>query len=187
MRKPTDIARYQPYYCEENIWQFCHQCDVDERRSLLVVFISNAQRTCALWSQRAARTPDEPVLWDYHVVAVDTSAPAPLVWDLDTTVGAPTSFDTWWHATFPFEDVLPAPFQPLFHLVEAATYLERFSSDRSHMRRDDGSWQAPPPDWDPIFDADEGMNLQKFIDMNDTSFGEVLTRGQFRRRFAPQA
>lgn len=175
-----ETARYQPFYCEENIWQLCAQRSFDAERAW-AVFISNPARTCALWSQRAARRPGEPVLWDYHVVLLDTSEAEPRIWDLDTLIGTPAPFADWWQATFPFEDRLPEQFQPRFRLIPADVYLAEFSSDRSHMRDEQGAWRAPPPEWAPIFDADRGMNLDRFIDLEDEFVGEVMGREGFCR------
>ena len=60
--------RYAPCYCEENVWQLCHEAQVrQDTASRLVLFISNQRRACALWAQRACRRRHEPVVWDYHV------------------------------------------------------------------------------------------------------------------------
>lgn len=37
-----------------------------------------------------------------------------------------------------------------FRVIPAESYLETFSSDRRHMRRPDGSWIKPPPQYEPI-------------------------------------
>jgi hypothetical protein len=53
-------------------------------------------------------------------------------------------------------------------VVPAASLLRHFASDRSHMRRPDGSWSAPPPQY-PCISAQDGsgccMNLQRYRDM----------------------
>ena len=182
MSDDNDNSRYQPYYCEENIWHLCRDRGFEERRAF-VVFISNEGRSCALWSQRAAPQTGVPVVWDYHVVAIDASGNEAQVWDLDTVVGAPVDFGRWWKTTFPLGESVPERLRPTFRVVEADTYLERFSSDRSHMRDDDGGWKKPPPDWEPIFEADEGMNLERFVAMDDDFVGEVLEMEAFCRRF----
>ncbi|QDG49466.1 hypothetical protein FIV42_01540 [Persicimonas caeni] len=185
MTTPTSNPRYQPFYCEENIYQLCADGGFADGDAS-VVFISNAGRTCALWAQRAAREQGAPVVWDYHVVLVDASGPQAMVWDLDTLVGAPVPFAVWWQATFPFGATVPEPFQPQFRVVPAGVFLQTFSSDRSHMRDAQGHWQAPPPEWAPIFRPDEGMNLDRFIDMDSDFVGEVLDAAAMRRRFGSQ-
>lgn len=37
-----------------------------------------------------------------------------------------------------------------YRVVPATVYLRYFASDRSHMRREDGSWIAPPPSQPPL-------------------------------------
>lgn len=51
-------------------------------------------------------------------------------------------------------------------MVAAGQYLQHFASDRSHMRRPDGSWMADPPPW-PCLVACDGTpnNITKFWDM----------------------
>lgn len=183
MTTPNSNLRYQPFYCEENIWQLSAHGDF-AGDDVWVVFISNATRTCALWSQRAAREQGAPVLWDYHVVIVDASSPQAQVWDLDTLVGAPVPFAVWWQATFPLGAALPEQFQPKFRVIPADVFRSIFSSDRSHMRDAEGNWQAPPPDWEPIWQPDRGMNLDRFIAMNDDFVGEILNAAAIWRRFA---
>lgn len=37
-----------------------------------------------------------------------------------------------------------------FRVVPASLFLQKFASDRRHMRRDDGTWMHPPPPLSPI-------------------------------------
>ena len=68
---------------------------------------------------------------------------------------------------------------PLFRLVERSIFIREFASDRSHMLDAEGKWMAPPPDWPPI-GMREQNNLQRFIDIDDATFGAVITLGEFR-------
>jgi protein N-terminal glutamine amidohydrolase len=156
--------RYQPFYCEENVWHLCHDERIVGTRRF-AVFISNATRACLMHAQRAA-PPGEPVMWDYHVVLLTGRD----VWDLDCRLGAPLPVQTWLDATFPV--LLPAPSAPRFRVVDAELFVERFASDRSHMRDAAGGWKQPPPPW-PII-GDGSMNLNSFIDMERPFLGEVV-------------
>ena len=65
---------------------------------------------------------------------------------------------------------LPAVMLPLlcrmYRLVPAASLLQHFASDRSHMRLPDGSWSADPPQYPCIVAADGCcMNLHRYRDM----------------------
>lgn len=160
--------RYTPFYCEENVWHLAK--DGVGTDPSFVVFISNPKRSCALWAQRASSSADMPVLWDYHVVLV--SAPAegpPLVWDLDSRLGCPVKLKDYLDGTFPYGDALRESLLPRFRVLPAATYLERFASDRSHMN-EDGEWREPPPEWPPI---GQGMNLFDFVDTEHEFVGET--------------
>jgi hypothetical protein len=37
-----------------------------------------------------------------------------------------------------------------FRVIPASVFLQHFASDRRHMKRADGSWIKPPPDYPPI-------------------------------------
>lgn len=69
----------------------------------------------------------------------------------------------------------PPPKTPhrMYRLVPAASLLQHFASDRSHMRRPDGSWCAEPPPYPCITaaaaaaaaDGSCTMNLPRYRDM----------------------
>ncbi len=168
------VPDYAPYYCEENIWQLA-RAGRFERGQADVVFISNAQRSCPLWSQRACKKHGEPVFWDYHVVLVQHD-PVRKVIDLDSTLGSSLDPETWWGATFPLMDFIIPEFRPRFRLIDAELFARTFASDRSHMRSEDGSWKAAPPHWPCPSPGEAGVDLQIFIDTSDASGapGEVL-------------
>jgi len=158
---------YQPYYCEENIWHLCR----DPRfagRECQVLFISNLQQSVAIWSARLA-PPDEPVIWDYHVVLLCREGDWQ-IWDLDTRLAQPCAADAFLRASF---RACHPRLKPLFRLIEADRYQDQFSSDRSHMRLAGGGFRQPPPPWPPIFDGVQNR-LEGFIDMSDTFHGPVF-------------
>jgi len=171
--------QYTPFYCEENIWHLTHSSHLDPRSSS-VVFISNPRRACPLWNQRASRQFGEPVVWDYHVVLLAHDG-IPTIWDLDSTLGCPLPFATWWHGTFPHMDLLHEEYLPHFRVIDLATFQRTFSSDRSHMLRADGTWQAPPPTW-PCIEGEglDAVSLERFIDVTDKGApGRVFDAAQF--------
>lgn len=154
--------RYQPFWCEENVWHLAGEPALAARRRK-VVFISNAAQQCAVWAQRAG----DPVVWDYHVVLVVDDR----VFDLDTTLGVDVPLSTWCAVSFRAE--APPALRPRFRVVDADVYRATFSSDRSHMRDALGHWCAPPPPWPAIHDAARGMNLMQFVDVERPFCGEV--------------
>ena len=156
--------KYQPFYCEENVWHLAAEM---RGRGARVVFISNENRVCALWKQRVG----DPVVWDYHVVLWCDG----MIYDRDSRLPCPVALEDWIAGTFPIP--LPEHFAPLFRVVDADRFLDVFASDRSHMRTEKG-WQKPPPPWPPI---GAGMNLMQFVDMRGEYEGVVVDLGGLRR------
>ena len=168
--------RYWPFYCEENIW---HLCGEPRFADAQVVFISNPGRQVALWGQRAAGGPFEPVIWDYHVVLLASSNAGYEVWDPDTTLGLPVPAGRYLDLTFIDIHHLPLSFAPRFRCLTVADYRRHLGSDRSHMRRPDGTYRSPPPPWDA---PGEGSNLMRFVEMESEFLGEVCDLDGLRRR-----
>jgi len=164
---------YQPFYCEENVWQWLNQAAEPDGYAL---FITNPARQVALWQQRLV-PPGEAVLWDYHVVAVTHAGPKVQVWDLDTRLPLPAPLSTYVRATF-----LPLPTReralaPQFRLVPTAEFRATFASDRRHMldpqglEMGRGQWLQPPPPWPPI---GSGHTLDRYLDLADPIAGVIL-------------
>lgn len=152
MTSPSSFL-HTPYYCEENVWQLCGHERLAGAEAR-VLFVSNARRGCALWSQRAAKEPGQAVVWDYHVLLVVRGVGGWRVWDLDSTLGLDLPLAVYLEATF-----LPLPeqllrYRPMFRLLPAPSYRAAFSSDRSHMRDAEGGWIHPPPSWPAIVRRD---------------------------------
>ncbi|RLB65761.1 MAG: hypothetical protein DRI90_01165 [Deltaproteobacteria bacterium] len=183
MRVPASGRhRYQPCYCEENVWWLCqHQSFADLER--WVVFISNPARQCILLEQRASPA-SRAVIWDYHVILLACGEAQLEVWDLDTQLGVPVPLVSYLAQTFPPLPPGGAAFMPLFRVVPVGDFLTTFATDRSHMLAPDGSWLAPPPPWTaPAADGQEA-NLMRFVDMGDDVAGDVVDLAGLLRRFA---
>ena len=169
---------YWPYYCEENVW---HLCGREASAGAHVVFISNPAHAVALWFQRAARDGKGPVIWDYHVILVRPTARGWEVIDLDTNLGEQVELDTYLERTFVGTKLLPPEHSPMFRVVPAERFRDDFSSDRSHMRRADGSYSAPPPPWPAI--GTEPPNLMAYVDVESEGEGRVVDLPGLRRFF----
>ncbi len=175
-RRGLTLPKYQPFWCEENVWHLCAEAGAP-----FAVFVASTARACPMWAQRAG----DPVVWDYHVVALAPSAEGTWdVWDLDSTLGMPVPAGRWLDATFAGHDGLRAEFRPWFRVVARDELLATFASDRAHMRDAAGGWQQAPPPWPPI-GAGRPSNLMRFVDMAAPFAGEVLDLAAFRARFAP--
>jgi hypothetical protein len=173
---------YQAFYCEENIWKTC-RLDPFEVDRVDVVIISNDMDAAPLWNQRAAPSPLQPVFWDYHVVVIE-HLEVPVVWDLDTRLETPSPFDRWWEGTFAALDRLPERLEPVFRLLTRQEYFEVFSSDRSHMRSEEGGYKKPPPPWEPIYDPATGHTLDRLVDLGDPFAGELVDVDEMLERFS---
>ena len=86
----------------------------------------------------------------------------------------PVPLARYLQGTFPAGADVPERFLPCFRVLEAFEYLEEFSSDRSHMRREDGSWMAPPPPWPAIRKAGKPGFL-RLADMQAPGPGVVVS------------
>lgn len=154
----------QPYYCEENAWHEAKRVvEAGEPGPIEVVFISNPARQCALWAQRAAPKPGEPVVWDYHVVVRVGGD----ILDPDCTAGARLPAAAWLAASFPHGEEIFSRYLPRFRRYPAGQFLMVFASDRRHMRRPDGTHLKPPPAWPPIVARDGSVHtLPAFLDFD---------------------
>jgi protein N-terminal glutamine amidohydrolase len=170
----ADRSRYNycPQYCEENVWHLCQEPQLDRTESKVVV-ISNEQKACALWHQRAALRSGLPVFWDYHVVLLSETK-SWFVWDLDSTLRLPVIATQYLDKTFPTVPRESDKYRPMFRIIDAADYVAGFSSDRSHMRDKEGKWLAPPPPW-PLILAGGPLSLSKLIDFRPRTSPECIT------------
>lgn len=134
--------RYQPFYCEENIWWLCVEPPLGVHIEL-VIFVASLSGICPIAEQQAGAA-DGVAWWDYHCIALDQKR---RIWDLDTKLPQPVAARIWIAHSFPQAAAWPAPLRPLFRLVPSADYLRDFSSDRRHMRDAAGHWLQPPPPW----------------------------------------
>jgi hypothetical protein len=164
---------YTACYCEENIWRLIRHVGVGSV-ARKVIWISSLTGVCPLWHQRAAAAPDQPVWWDYHVVLlVQTDVWS--VWDLDTTLALPVPAEEYLAQTFKGVGSV----EPLFRVMDADYYFEKFSSDRSHMRDEQSGWRAEPPPWEPIYTAPS--TFFEMLDFNSDLHGCRLSLPQLQR------
>jgi len=163
--------KYTACYCEENVWYLCADTALATMEKT-VVWVSSLHQICPLWCQQASASIDEPVWWDYHVFILARSNDHPwMVWDLDSTLGLPVSGREYFERTFRS----PMPLQPVFRVMGDTYYRNTFSSDRSHMRNEDGSWQATPPEW-PAIRTDQ-LTFTDMLNMRSSLHGELQLYG----------
>jgi hypothetical protein len=174
---------YAAYYCEENIFRLAGDPRVRPGRRFAVLMTNEARR-CAVWAQKIAPGPSEPVLWDYHAILIVTGESGSWVYDLDARLPIPSRFDPYFEAALARSELIPSEYRPRFRVIDADLYRSAFSSDRSHMRNDDGSYKQPPPGWPVIASSDAAaFTLDQALDLERSSPGEVLSLGELRARF----
>ncbi|EDV29694.1 uncharacterized protein TRIADDRAFT_52358 [Trichoplax adhaerens] len=60
------ICDYTPYYCEENVWKLCERIQQSSKaviQEFYAVFISNDNKTVALWKQQASDKENGLIVW----------------------------------------------------------------------------------------------------------------------------
>ncbi len=186
MSDPT-APDYQPFYCEENVARLV-QSPLGPGLAWHALFITNAPRAVALWEQRLA-PPSAPIVWDYHVVALQVGAPPgrrrpALVFDLDTRLGVPCELHAYLADTFRELPPDARELAPRLRLVSAAELARTFASDRRHMRAADGAWLKPPPRWPLVTAAEHAHTLDRYLDFDDAIAGEILSLAELAARFA---
>lgn len=180
---------YTSCYCEENVWHLCNQVKnvCPERLPFCyAVFISNKDRKIPLWAQNAGKPPDNLVVWDYHVIFIYKAETAEsLVYDLDTVLEFPCSFNKYFHTAIQEETDFAPGYHRCFRVISAETFLKTFASSRSHMRNADGNWISPPPNYPCIVTPECSDNLESFIRMDpDVGWGEIHDAQTFFQRFS---
>lgn len=177
---------YTAFFCEENAWQLACAPAISNRSQ--VVFITNATRSVAMWSQRAAAV--DPIVWDYHVVVVVEEPPTPalapvfMVLDHDCRSATVQPLERWLMTSFRAglrDDVMPR-----FRVLPAAVFADHFASDRRHMIDHEGAPIKPFPPWAAPH-AERGSSLERLLDLDDTTDdplrGEVVDLPGLAKRF----
>jgi hypothetical protein len=125
------------------------------------------------------------------------------VYDLDTRLPFPCSFEEYKTKALGIDDNLQTQFQRFnlinclyfnllvvqflfryFRVIPAEQYLTTFASDRTHMIKD-GKWLKPPPNYPAIFTALSQNNLNDFISMSSQKVpGQILNYRDFVTQFS---
>lgn len=164
---------YQPFYCEENIWQLCKH-EYFNNTPAQVFFLLPSSETClAVWNQRLAK-PGEPILWDYHTILYDKNAK--LIFDFDSTLNFPQEVLSYFQHTFSF--MYPS-YLPTFRIVPKNDFVHNFYSDRSHMKNDVGQWIEQPPAWEipgkDIAMHKKRISLTQLLDTYHNNIGKTYS------------
>ena len=173
MQYTNTPLKYQPYYCEENIW---HLCQHPQYLGGEVVFIASYGDYFPMLCQQGEQ-PGYPVFWDYHVVLLKNGN----IHDFNTTLPFTTPIAQYFECSFIDEGLLGSQQIPMFRVLSAEDYVRWFLSDRRHMKTSDG-WSAQPPKWPLI--SETTSNLHQFTDMTDAKFGVVWNATEMLKNYA---
>ncbi|KAI8081343.1 N-terminal glutamine amidase-domain-containing protein [Halteromyces radiatus] len=187
-----DALIYTANYCEENIYLLCKHIQhhfPDQLDQCTVVFISNEQQAFPMWCQKACRSDRPFVLWDYHVILLFKEIISERiqysVYDFDTTLPFKSSLTDYITQSFQPKIALLEQYKRRFRMIPASSYIQHFASDRSHMKTNQGTYLAPPPDYQPIVTQDgETMTLPQYRNMmldddDQDKYGKVLLEEDF--------
>ncbi|XP_015910513.1 protein N-terminal glutamine amidohydrolase [Parasteatoda tepidariorum] len=184
-----DECCYASCYCEENVWKLCEFVQKHQPTllpSCYAVFISNNNQTVALWYQKSGESAEKLAIWDYHVIFLykpNCNDPCQ-VYDLDTILPFPFDLEKYAKLTFRSEGNLPPNYHRYFRVIPSKDFLLTFASDRSRMKRPDGSWIKEPPAYPCIATPESTNNIDDFISMDSSvGVGEVMNLPQFLTRF----
>jgi hypothetical protein len=163
-------CNYTSCYCEENVYWLCKKFTEEIMMKDFchyVVVVSNPTKAVPIFQQQAGKEEHEGlVVWDYHVFVLQASTKfrdnsSSLIWDLDTKLGFPLPAEEYFDKSFPME--LDEEEAIYFKVIDAQTYLRDFSSDRSHMKDEQGNWQSPPPQHPCIMSQDGISKFQRLL------------------------
>lgn len=140
---------------------------------LFVVFISNENKKIPLWHQKASKSSEGLVIWDYHVICIQIGnkerGKESLIWDLDSSLPFPLPLGKYVSETFRQQLLLKSMFRRVLRVIHAPTFLHHFASNRAHMRDTLGNWISPPPSYEPIIAHDGSENnIDEYIRVCDT-------------------
>ncbi|XP_033624435.1 protein N-terminal glutamine amidohydrolase-like isoform X2 [Asterias rubens] len=175
-------------FCEENVWklmEYIQQHDPNRLQDYSAIFISNAAKTVPIWFQRAGFSPDQPVVWDYHVICLHCpSGCEPVIYDLDTLLPFPYPLMKYLQRAIQSDDKLRQKYHRMFRVIPAELFLKTFASNRTHMKKADGSWMQAPPTYPCISTEESSMNLDEFISMEKgVGVGQVMDLTAFTQQY----
>jgi len=166
---------YTALFCEENIWQLARRLLAEGASpdTLWVLFISNPERQVVMFKQRRAGE-QAYVVWDYHVVLQAGDQ----IYDLDTTLPVPLRAIDYFLDSFPDQYALAEQYRAWVRRIPARAFLERFYSDRSHMRgvideAEFPAWPAITPGHDHVVPLSDYWDMQKNLDDGSTVMSVV--------------
>ncbi|PPR04977.1 hypothetical protein CVT24_010435 [Panaeolus cyanescens] len=183
---------YTGFYCEENVYLLCQRflkdAKIHEHWQPFVMFISNENKTVALWNQKNGREEGTPVVWDYHVVLV--IRPRNMEIGVDTEMDSVPEGESW---VYDMDSRLesPCPWNGRFSgtiVIQTKSWAVYFNGTFPEDMNADGSYIAPPPSYAPLQKTSNLMSC--FVDVKmqegeglDGKYGIVLDRDEVDELF----
>jgi hypothetical protein len=161
--------KYTRNFCEENIWHLGRELSQQQPPEDFSVWILRSAGPAFLIFGQQAAPPGKPVFWDYHVILSDDLHQR--LYDFDADAPFPCICPDYARRSFQPGQHLPPTFQAMIRTVALPMYLNRFSSDRSHMRNDQGRPLKPFPPWPCIFSPDSPLTLADLLNPESTQPG----------------
>ena len=101
----SDDCVYTGCYCEENVWHLCDKTRKEGRNldDHFVIFLSNKNKQFPIWCAKTAKSNDDALIWDYHVIYLWINRKNPnksLIFDLDSTLTFPTEINQYMKSHF---------------------------------------------------------------------------------------
>jgi len=162
-----DSYLYTALFCEENIWQLADRLiqQAVKPSDLSILFISNPKQQVAIFQQKSAAI-NEPAIWDYHVILLRKDNTDFFIYDFDSRLGFKTSADDYLSLSFLDQNLIKEQYCSQIRIISANSYLQNFSSDRSHMKGviTDDKFPAYPPIESPSHN--DRITLQQCINFN---------------------
>ncbi|KFM71476.1 Protein N-terminal glutamine amidohydrolase, partial [Stegodyphus mimosarum] len=147
---PLKDCCYTSCYCEENVWKICDYVRNNQKHLLpacYAVFISNRNESVPLWYQKSGKDDNNLAVWDYHVIFLYSPGnnTGSFIYDLDSILPFPCELEKYAPLTFKSDSSLDPCYHRYFRVVPADVFLKTFASDRSRMKKPDGTWIKEPP------------------------------------------
>ncbi|CAH8480993.1 unnamed protein product [Schistosoma guineensis] len=198
MKIAKEQLTYTPSYCEENVYKLLEYLrEFGNLQCGYVVFLSNVNKSIGLFAQvKGDPQIDHFIIWDYHVFLIYDDMSNYWVYDFDSLLPFPTPFVQYLTHGLRQNTVLPEELHRSYRVIHGVDYLNHFSSDRSHMQREDGSWIAPPPTYECIrgqsssllhtlpFYWDMTSNIVEDLSLTGSVYGTVLSESEFFKKFS---
>ncbi|CAE1291833.1 NTAQ1 [Acanthosepion pharaonis] len=137
-----------------------------------------------IWQQKIQKSED-PVVWDYHVIFLWKNGLNTYVYDLDSCLPFSCKFEIYLKEAIKQDSLFQPEYYRYFRVVEAATYLRYFASNRKHMLDESGMWKSKPPPYPCIRTEETDDNIQEFINVDvSVGYGQVLNLKDFTKTFS---